>query len=78
MPQTLKALDSLLARLLRTETLIALLVIVLEALEVFASSEQAIAGGAIAVAVFLGRSIVKATGYKDAPSAQGDDDAIQV
>lgn len=81
MPKTLQSLDSLIARLLRTETLIAIVVIALEAAGVFATDEQAIGGGAVAVAVFLGRSIVKATGYTDAPDAQptrNDDDAIQV
>ena len=69
MPNTLHALDTLLARLLRTETIIAVIVILTHALGGFAGDAEAIGGSAVAVAVAvaIGRSIVKAGGYRDMP-----------
>ena len=58
LPQTCAALDSLLARLLRTETLA---VIGVALISVFADLEEAgiISSGAAATALVLGRSLVK-------------------
>ncbi len=67
MPSTLHALDTLFARLLRTETLIAIIVIMTQALDGFSSDAEALGGSAVAVAVAIGRSIVKANGYRDLP-----------
>ncbi len=68
MPHTLHALDTLLARLLRTETLIAGIVIGMQVLNGFGNDTEVIGGSIIAVAVALGRSIVKASGYRDMPN----------
>jgi hypothetical protein len=61
LPQTHAALDSLLARLLRTETLA---VIGVALISVFADLEEAgiISSGAAATALVLGRSLVKRGG----------------
>jgi hypothetical protein len=67
MPHTLHALDTLIARLLRTETLIAVLVISMQALDGFSSDTEIIGGSVIAVAFAIGRSLVKASGYRDMP-----------
>jgi hypothetical protein len=67
MPNTLHALDTLLARLLRTETIIAVIVILTHTLDGFSGDAEAIGGSAVAVAVAIGRSIVKASGYRDRP-----------
>jgi small-conductance mechanosensitive channel len=61
LPQTQAAIDSLLARLLRTETLAVLGVGVI-ALVGDLQSEEMISSGAAGVALVLGRSLVKRGG----------------
>ncbi len=68
MPRTLKALDSLLSRVLRTETIMSIVFVVLTTLGEL-KDEGAIGGGAVVVALALGRSFVKANGHSDAPDA---------
>lgn len=68
MPQTIKALDSLLSRALRTETIMSIVFVVLTALGEL-QGDEAIGGGAVVVALALGRSFVKANGHSDAPDA---------
>ena len=67
MPHTLHALDTLVARLLRTETLIAIIVIGMQALDGFSNDTAVIGGSVVAAAVAIGRSLVKASGYRDMP-----------
>ena len=58
LPQTQAAIDSLLARLLRTETL-AVIGVALISLVGDLQSEEMISSGAAGVALVLGRSLVK-------------------
>lgn len=75
MSLTLAALDSLVARLLRTEMLFGTAVLILNVAGEL-SGEERWGSIALAVTVFAGRSAVKALGHSDDPSR--DDHAIQV
>ncbi len=67
MPNTLHALDTLFARLLRTATIIAVVVILTQAPNGFAHDAQILGSSAVAIAFAIGRSFVKANGYRDLP-----------